>query len=55
MPFEVKLCHECFVTLFTLEGFTYFLEYPSVSFLFIFLINIGIMSHEIDNLRNSFS
>ena len=55
MPFEVKICHERLVIIFTLEGCTYFLEYPGVFFFCFIFINIGIMSHEIANLGNSIS
>ena len=44
VPFKVKLCRKHFVTIITLEGFTYFLEYLVFCFfLFFFLINIGII------------
>ena len=36
MPFEVKLCHDRFVTIFTLQGFIKFLEYPGVLFFVLF-------------------
>ena len=36
VPFEVKLCRERFVTIFTQEGFTWFLEYLGVLFLIYF-------------------
>ena len=54
MSFEVKLCCEHFVTIFTLEGLTLFLRIR-VFFSCFFLINIGVTSHEIANLGNSFT
>ena len=46
MHYEVKLCRERFVTIFKLEGFTKFLEYPGVfifSFFFLSTLVICLM------------
>ena len=44
MPFEVKLCCERFVTIFTLEGFTWFLKYPGVFFFCLFFLSTLVIS-----------
>ena len=47
VPFEVKLCSERFVTIFTLEGFTWFLGYLDVFFLVLVLCLMRLHNLEI--------